>query len=324
MLELSSSLETTKPLSLASLGERIFNDKRFSASGEVSCASCHVEQFAFSDRRAVSLGHRGQTGTRNAPSLVYAALNREQFWDGRRSTLESQVLDPFTNPLEHGFDQFQPVLQQLKNESTYRGAFESTLNVTTIAPQHVAQALVAFIHSLPRYASPYDRYRNGDSKALSDEAKHGLELFEGKAQCAQCHPLGGDHSLSDHEYHATTATAPVSGSYELAKLSQRVRRMSSGELDRAIAAEASVAALGRYVVTGDPKHIGHFRTPSLRNVALTAPYMHDGSIATLDEAIEHEIYYRGLVNRRPLALTPSEKSSLRAFLVALSDRSFAQ
>ncbi|MGL5001457.1 MAG: cytochrome-c peroxidase [Casimicrobium sp.] len=306
----------------ASLGERLFNDKRLSARGDISCASCHLESFAFSDGRPVSLGHKGQAGTRNAPSLVYAALNREQFWDGRRKSLESQVLDPFTNPREHGFEHFVQVLKRLNGDRGYRQAFETTFSVTSIEPHHVANALATYLRSLQRYTSPFDRYRAGDTTALPDEARQGLALFEGKAQCVQCHPINGDGSLSDHEFHATTATSAASGATDLAQLSQRVRRMSIGELDRAIASDSSVAALGRYAITGDPKHIGHFKTPSLRNVALTAPYMHDGSIATLDDAIEHEIYYRGLASNRPLSMTPSEKSSLRAFLVALSDRAF--
>jgi cytochrome c peroxidase len=179
----------------------------------------------------------------------------------------------------------------------------------------IASALAAFERTLVAGESAFDRYEYaGDRSAISESALRGLELFRGRARCAECHQIGeGSAALTDHAFHPAPTPLPPSVSEHLGALTDRVvelrRREAIPELNTLIASDPDVAALGRFVVTLDPKDIGCFKTPSLRNVALTGPYMHDGSIATLPEAIELELYSR-TGSRYPLVLTQDEQRDL--------------
>jgi cytochrome c peroxidase len=305
------------------LGKKIFFDQRLSADGSISCSSCHKPELAFTDGQAVAEGIGHRLGTRNAPTLLNVAYNTTFFWDGRRDSLESQALDPLINPREHGFKSYEPLLALLRSDREYGSAFRSafSINSGSIGMEHVGQALAAFERTLVAGNSPFDRYQyGGDERALSDSAKHGLSLFQGVARCATCHTIGKQSALfTDNEFHSVNVglqkIAP-----RLADLTTKLvaARQSGASLDETVLSQDDLAELGRFAVTLKPTDIGKFRTPGLRNVALTGPYMHDGSVATLRDAVEIELYNRGTDSGRPLILTPIEKSDLVSFLEALT------
>jgi cytochrome c peroxidase len=300
----------------------LFFDKRLSADGTINCAICHDPHKAFSDGLAVAKGIRGQFGTRNAPSLLNVVFTTSQFWDGRRESLEMQATDPLLNPREHGLLDGEAVLRIVRGDGAYTQAFHNTF---AVAPDHitldlVATAIASFERTLIAGDSPFDRYLYaGNALALSAKAVQGLELFRGRARCASCHLIGERYSLlTDNLYHRVGVGMKTIEGARLADATSRVIDASPVQLDHLISDDPDVAALGRFVVTKNPKDIGLFKTPSLRNVSVTAPYMHDGSVKTLTEAIDAEIYYRGIEAGRPLILTPEEKSELIAFLNSLT------
>lgn len=303
------------------LGRRLFFDSRLSANGKISCASCHDPDKAFSDGLALARGIKGRTGTRNTPSVLNAGYNVLQFWDGRRASLDEQVLDPLTNPNEHGLSNLDEALQRIRADEPYRVLFAQSYAVgpDQIDSAQVSNALATYIRSLSAGDSRVDRFLYaGDKAALSTIEVRGLELFRGRAQCASCHPIGeGSALFTDGGFHSLAIGFDRISS-RLAGLGRRIAATPRARLDQLVLEEPDVAALGRFVVTLDPRDIGKFKSPSLRNVAMTAPYMHDGSIATLEEAVDHEIYYRSQTMGRPLVLTPTERSDLVTFLRALT------
>lgn len=307
-----------------SLGERIFKDASLSADGTVSCASCHQPDRSFSDGRRVAVGIHQQSGTRNTPSL--ATIGRSPsptyFWDGRRPSLEAVVLDPFINPVEMGLPDHESLLLRLRKNSSYQSQFDAAFpeQGRNIGTREIAQALSMYIRSIDVGDSAFDRYVSGkDKSALSAQAQRGLALFEGKGRCAECHLTAGSPApLTDHLFHRT-GIGMSSVEKELPKLTMDVinRSLDEDALGNRIATHAEEAQLGRFNVTHKVEDIGLFRTPSLRDVSKTSPYMHDGSVATLPEALEMEIYYRGLTSGHPLGLTAEEKSDLLEFLKQL-------
>lgn len=306
---------------IVDLGRRLFFEATLSANGQVSCATCHQPDKAFSDGQPLAMGIHGRTGTRNTPTVINAALHGTQFWDGRRGSLEEQAADPFVNPAEHGLPDHEAVLALLRSDGAYRGQFEIAFGAgrMQITMDEVTKALAAFIRSLSAGDSAFDRYAYaGDSAALDAPARQGLELFQGRAQCVDCHTISEQHAaFTDGQFHSIGVGLERIAS-KLGPLATRVARTSPQELDELVISDPDVAALGRFVVTRNPADIGKFRTPTLRNVALTAPYMHDGSVATLEAALEHELYYRGQAQGRPIILTPAEKAALVAFLKSLT------
>ena len=275
----------------------------------------------------VARGAFGQRGTRNTPSLLNVSAQRTLFWDGRRSNLREQALDPMRNPREHGLASDAGVLVKLAALPEYAALLAAVEAHDASASNAartdtVARALAAFEHQLTDGESAFDRYRyRGDANALAAAAQRGWTLFSGRAQCIACHEVGdpGPALFTDHAFHAL----PVRGERAGAKLANLVNRFvalkgAGRSLDDILLSHDEMATLGRFAVTLDPVDIGAFKTPSLRNVALTAPYMHDGSVATLTEAVELEIYYRGARDGHPLILTDGEKSDLIAFLHSLT------
>ncbi|WP_174993901.1 cytochrome-c peroxidase [Burkholderia arboris] len=308
---------------MAALGRRLFFDKHLSADGSISCASCHRPNLAFTDGLQKSLGIGDQMGTRNAPSLWNAALLPNQFWDGRQLTLEQQAREPLFNVREHGLTTEAQLIRIIQSNASYptefAAVFPAQQNITT---ENVSRALAAYERTLLIGNSPFDRYAYaGDKDAMSQSAKRGLLLFEGRAQCAACHLIGKKSAMfTDNQFHALhVGLLPLDS--RLGEIAQRAfsARRTGRTVSDIVLSDPEVAELGRFVVSLDPKDIGAFRTPSLRNVALTSPYMHDGSIATLAGAIDQEIYYRTTLTRRPIILTPDEKSDLVAFLEALTN-----
>jgi cytochrome c peroxidase len=306
------------------LGRELFNDARLSIDGRTRCASCHQPDKLYSDGRTVAVGVSGRRGTRNTPSLVALAASKDDtfFWDGRRDVLEQAVLDPLTNPMEMGLHDQADMLQRIVSISAYSEAFSHAFPNATAQPtsQEVGTALADYVRSLKQAESAYDRFAlQGDTSALSPSAKLGLAIFKGKGHCADCHLLQGNPTmLTDHSYHRTGVGLDAI-SQNLPELTQGViaRSLQGGDIGNRVATHADEAQLGRFNATQNPADIGLFRTPSLRGVASTAPYMHDGSISTLDDAIDREVYYRNLQSGHPLQLTVQERAELKAFLQTL-------
>ena len=271
------------------LGRRLFFDPLLSADRTISCASCHHPELAFSDTTARSRGVRGQETTRNVPSILNRAYGASFFWDGRARSLEEAVVQPIENPREMALP-LSILLDRLRQDSAYRHLFGEVFRDSVTAP-NVARSLASYLRVLRSGDSPADRYMAGERSALSVEAARGLEVFFGKANCVACHagPL-----FTDESFHNTGV---------------------------------SPADTGRGLVTHRAEDRGAFKVPSLRNVAMTAPYMHDGSIATLDSVVEFYDHGGGLSGRsdpelRPLRLTNEEKRELLAFLRSLTASSF--
>lgn len=297
------------------LGELIFLDRDLSADGTISCASCHEPASAFADGRRVAVGVGGQAGQRNAPSLINATAHTTFFWDGRKTSLEEQVLLPLTNSREHGLPTIDRAVSTIRTSARY-GEFPEAQQMTA---DGIARALVAYVRSLDGGESRFDRFiARGDRNALNNEERAGFELFRGPAGCSGCHQVSKDsRSLTDNQFHSVG----LAGKSFLNSLADSTRRSvvaTPPELDELIAADPDVAALGRFNVTKRPADIGAYRTPSLRNVAETAPYMHDGSVVTLEEAVDIEVYYRSVRDGRPQILTPNERRSIVAFLRSLT------
>jgi len=311
---------------LVELGERLFSDTKLSADGKVSCAKCHVPDLAFTDRRPHSLGHEDRPGTRNAPTLLNVAFAGPLFWDGRAKDLESQAVAPLTNSAEHAFDSPAAAVRAILQDARYRRDFERALGASgaTITIELIARALSAYERTLYSGGSRFDRYLYGhDPGAMNAQAVHGLELFRHRAQCASCHTIGESSALlTDSDFHLSPLGIPADVNSRLSALTKQVMAArDSGnqrEVERLIATDDQIAALGRFVVTAKPADIGKFKTPSLRNVALTAPYMHDGSVATLEQAVDLELYARGGALNYPIALTADERRDIVEFLKALT------
>jgi cytochrome c peroxidase len=274
------------------LGRRLFSDRRLSRDGSTACVTCHDPARAFSDGRMLAVGIAGRVGRRHAPALINRGYGRAFFWDARIATLEEQVLKPIEDPNEMDL----PV-----EEAAARvGVDRMTLS----------QALASYVRSILSGDAPYDRFVNGDQTALSPDQRTGLQVFRGKGNCTACH-VGP--TFSDERLHNTgVAWAGGAGAAGGAGRSGGARPAGTDYLDE-----------GRATITGEPEDRGAFKTPTLREITRTAPYMHDGSFASLDRVLE---FYSdgGRPNPhldteiRPLHLTVPEQQAVIAFLGALS------
>jgi cytochrome c peroxidase len=321
------------------LGARLFNDVRFSSTGEVSCATCHVAATAFTDSPLrVSEGIEKLTGTRNAPTVVNAAFNETQFWDGRSPSLEDQALHPFLNPVEMGLPSHDPILGIVRDDESYARAFKSVFGVKAeaISMDEVTKAIAAFERTEIAGNSPFDRwYFGGEKDAISEEAVRGFGVFLGNGRCVSCHTIEQDFALfTDHQFHNVgigindiQEKVP-----ELARAFQ-IAKNQGLDVDVAVLSDADTSHLGRFAVDDQLSSMGAFKTSTLRNIAVTAPYMHDGSLMTLQEVVEH--YNNGGVSKegepinpflgggiRPLNLTEQEIEELVAFMETLTSPRF--
>jgi cytochrome c peroxidase len=305
--------------SASELGRALFFDPSLSADGSIACASCHMPDKAFSDGRTVSRGVGGAAGTRNAPSLTATPRLSALFWDGRRATLEELALDPFTNPVEMALPSLDELVVRARRN---HGVALSTASTTDEAVVLLRHALAAYVATLPRGASEFDRYWAAPARGFSTPgADKGYALFTGKANCVRCHVVDGTEPLlTDQRYHHSGVGWPAVEEKLPALVAElKAAALRGNELGDRIARDASWAALGRYATSGDARDLGAFRTPSLRNVAVTAPYMHDGSIADLRAAVDHEVYYLNLSNPKPIVLTQAEREQIVAFLTTLTE-----
>lgn len=296
------------------VGAKLFSDSRLSADGSISCASCHDPSRAFTDGKAVAIGLGGQAGVRNTPALTTAALHRAFSWDGRRTSLEQQVLAPLLNPREHGLSSPEVLVERVQSAADYPAKFREGLSA-----DRIASALAAYVSSLSGAKSRFDRYWfGGQRSALSESERRGFEFFRGPGGCASCHIVTRQAApFTDDDFHPVGLEQ---GRMAQALAQTTLRSVSAGsdELERLITSDPAIAALGRFNVTRKPADIGKYRTPSLRNVAVTAPYMHDGSQKTLEEAVDYEIYYHSAEQKTPIILTPRERADVVAFLRTLT------
>ncbi len=278
------------------LGRLLYFDKRLSTDNTVACATCHAPSKGYTDGAPVSTGINGQKGGRSAPTVINRAYSTRQFWDGRAPSLEAQAVGPIANPIEmtnlksekaaHG-----AVVSRLKKIDGYRRRFDKVFGSGDFTIDHVGKAIATFERTVLSGNSPYDRYVNGDKTALNASQARGFNIFFKRAACDSCH-LG--FNFTD-------------GSFE----------------NVGIGTDKPKPDLGRFVVTGKVSDRASFKTPTLREIEHTGPYMHDGRFKTLEQVVEH--YDKGGIKNpnldrrlKPLKLTKQDKKDLVAFLKALS------
>jgi len=311
----------------AALGQKLFFDARLSANGTVACATCHNPARAFTDGRPTSIGIDGRVGQRNAPTVLNALYNKHQFWDGRVNTLEQQAAMPITNPFEMGSASIADAASRIAADQDYQSRFMQAFG-RGVNEQDMLSTIAAYEQTLVSFDSPYDHFIAGDASAISDSAKHGLELFNTKARCNKC------HALSDNERHETlfmdndfhNIGVGILRHHVAQSARQAEREVAQGNLPAidTAAITSDLSVLGRFLVTRKEKDIASFKTPNLRNVIVTGPYFHDGSMETLWDVMDHYNKGDGIADpwldkdMQPLALTEPEIDDMVAFLVSLT------
>jgi len=280
------------------LGELLFFDPILSSDSSVSCASCHKPEFAFADNSAVSKGVNGKTGSRNAPSAMNQNARNFMFWDGRNETLEEQALGPIENPVEMNLPVSELINRLYKHELYLK--YFNLIYGEKPNRANIAKALAAFERTLETENTPFDDYmKKDDTTEFSASAKRGQNIFNVKGKCFDCH-FGPDFTGDQF---------------------RNIGLFNGKELNDS----------GRFVVTRKPEDLGRFKTPGLRNIAMTAPYMHNGMHKTLREVIDYynepdkfisNSFNRDTLLRKPLGLTEQEKKDLENFLLTLTDRRF--
>jgi cytochrome c peroxidase len=298
------------------LGQKLYFDPRLSVDDTVACATCHDPRKGFADGRKVAVGVGGKTGARNSPTVLNAAYFEQQFWDGRAETLEDQAKLPIINPVEMALPSHAVVEEKLRKIPEYPPLFQKAFGKPEITIDRVAQAIASFERTVISFSAPIDRFLAGNQNAISESAKRGWELFNGKARCNTCHGhVGALPTFTDNKYHNIGVAAQQEDFVALAREAQKVLRTGDQKQLDELALRPRFSELGRFLVTKEQKDIGAFKTPGLRNIELTAPYMHDGSEATLADVIN--FYDKGGLNNpfldggiRPLNLTEPEKTDL--------------
>jgi cytochrome c peroxidase len=272
------------------LGKELYFDTRLSADGTVSCATCHDPALGWSDKGPTSEGIHGQLGGRRAPPVSNAAYSPLQFWDGRSPSLEDQAKGPIQNPIEMG-NTHQAMIQTVSGISAYQAEFKAVYGEGPITVDQVAEAIAAFERTVVTTDSRFDRYARGDHGSLTRLEKEGLEIFNGKGHCTSCH--WGPY-FSDGRFHNIGVPAK----------------------------DPKNPDVGRYAVTKNPRDMGAFKTPTVRDAARRAPYLHDGSEKTLESLID--FYNKGGgqdpnldLLMVPLGLSKHEKAALVAFIKSL-------
>jgi cytochrome c peroxidase len=275
----------------AALGRRLFFDPVLSVDRSIACASCHDPAHGFADTQAKSEGVHGRRTLRNAPTLYNRVLGEAFMWDGKAATLEEQVLQPISNELEMDLAVGEAVAR-LAADNSYRAEFKAAFDGHP-SEELLAKALTAFVARLLYGDSPVDRFRDGEHDALTPEERGGMWFFESRGNCWKCH---AGQNFSDEDFHTT-----------------------------GVGLDEQKLEDGRFAVTGDDADRGAFKTPTLRGLTETGPYMHDGSLATLEEVVE--FYRKGPAEGvhhdpdfAPLDMSEKDAANLAAFLRALSRR----
>lgn len=291
-------------VAIRALGEALFFDQRLSADGKIACASCHRPEAAYADTRATSRGHGGAPGVRNTPSLLNVRHYTRWGWDRRNPSLAAQTIEPLLSSTEHGFADARQFLTHLKSipalAEQYRRAFG---NDSAFTKENVGTALEAFVRALPAPSAAHDA-----------SGAEGKQLFDGKAGCQRCHAEAT--GFTDNRLHlGYQGRTEVDAATQAAMDRVRLRTLTT-HYRRALN-EPAIERLGGFVSTLDPADVGTFRTPSLMHVARTAPYMHDGSIATLRDAVSRELRLRA----PEVVLTTAEVDALLVYLNTLGNSS---
>src|SRR6516162_8932039 len=323
---------TLRPVRVA-LGQKLFFEPRLSGDGTVACATCHDPARAFTDGRPVSVGIHGRAGQRNAPTILNALYNKHQFWDGRVTTLEQQAALPITNPFEMGSTSISDAVSRIASDKDYQTQFTQAFG-RDVNEQDLLSAIAAYEQTLTSFDSPFDHFIAGEVNAISEAAKRGSELFNSKARCFLCHALADNQRdatlFIDNDFHNIGIGILRHRVGPLAQ--QAERELAQGQLpdidSAAIASELSV--LGRFLVTKKQSDIASFKTPGLRNLLVTGPYFHDGSMETLWDVIDHYNKGDGIADpwldndMQPLALTEPEIDDVVAFLASLTSPQYKE
>ena len=274
------------------LGRKLFFDERLSVDGTISCASCHNPLLGFADGRSVAVGIEGLEGNRSTPAIINRVFSQKQFWDGRVNSLEEQLLVPIQNPIEMN-NSLENVIKTLNADESMRNEFQKVFG-TDVTVEGLQKAIASFERTLLSGDSPFDKYLSGDTSALSKSARKGFELFKSeKVNCIICHK---GSNFTDELFH------------------------NSG-----VGMDLENPDLGRFLETKNDTDRGRFKTPTLRDIARTSPYMHNGSLRSLREVVD--FYNQGgianenlSVHIKPLHLSEDEKENLIEFLRSLSGK----
>jgi cytochrome c peroxidase len=312
------------------LGRELYFETRLSKDGTVACATCHDVTRGFTDQRETSEGIGGALGQRNAPTTMNAFLMETLFLDGRAPSLEEQAKLPIVNPIEMGMPNGQAAIDAIKDDPKYQKLFKAAYGRS---PNYadLGRAIAAFERTLVFLDSPFDRFLAGDENAISDQAKRGWALFNGKGRCMSCHQLNPSDPLGiDNDFHNIGVAARKQNFERLADQALELLQQGGGvkAIDR-IALKTKFSELGRFLVTKDRADVGAFKTLQIRNVGVTAPYMHDGSMKTLWDVMDH--YNRGGEPNPfldggiiPLGLSEKEIDAMVAFMFTLTDDRVAE
>jgi cytochrome c peroxidase len=311
------------------LGRKLFFDRRLSLNETMSCGMCHVPEQGFTNNElATAVGIEGRTVRRNAPTIYNAAYFSNIFHDGRETRLEFQVWQPMRASNEMANPGFGYVIEKIRGLHDYNGLFESAFSGRGPGMETIGMAIASYERTLVSGNSPFDKWYFGrEEAALSDSAKQGFRLFEGKAGCVACHTIQEDYALfTDDAFHNTGLGSQVSAGIDPSEISVQLapglKVLVPSRVIRSVG-EPPPSDLGRYEVTQNPGDRWRYKTPTLRNIALTAPYMHNGFFGTLKEAVD--FYNKGGVHNpqldpliRPLGLTPTEIENIVLFLESLT------
>jgi len=331
----ASVIPPASPLTPAAvaLGEKLFFDGRLSGDGTVACATCHDPVRAFTDGRPTSVGIHGRISQRNAPTVLNALYNKTQFWDGRVHTLEQQAALPITNPIEMGSASIGDVVSRITGDQDYQQQFMQAFG-RGVNEQDLLRAIATYERTLASFDSPFDHFIAGDQNAISDSAKRGWDLFNTKARCNLCHALTDSQRdttvFTDNDFH--NIGIGVLRHHVVPLAQQAERDLAQGNLKDVdgAAIESEISVLGRFLITKKPNDLASFKTPDIRNILVTGPYFHDGSMQTLWDIVDHYNKGDGVTDPwldediQPLALTEPEIDDLVAFLSSLTSPQYKE
>ncbi len=308
------------------LGKSLYFDKRLSIDRTVSCATCHDPAIAFTDSNSVAVGAGAQQGSRNSPTLLNSMFNEDLFWDGRAHSLEEQIIFPLMSSFEMGMISEEQLISRVSSVPEYRRWFKEVFGSEGIDIRMIAKAIAAYERTLLSGNSPFDRFIASEKKAITESQARGWELFKGKARCIDCHSFGAQSPFfTDSKFHNTGVAASdrLFESFRAKMPASKNPELSGGAALTFLVHSEGVSELGRFAVTLKQDDIGAFKTPTLRDIELTSPYMHDGSFKTLIDVVR--FYNRGgnpnshLDQRmHPLNLTDRELNDLVEFMRALT------
>lgn len=310
------------------LGKKLFEDKRLSADNTVACATCHDAAAGFTARLATAKGIRDQVGKRNSPTVLNALFLDSQFWDGRAPTLEEQAKLPILNPIEMGMKDGAAVVAKVAAIPEYAAEFQKVFG-RPVNYDDLGRAIASFERTIVSGDAPIDHFIRGEENALNEAQKRGWSLFNGKARCNSCHGFNPTYPLfTDNLFHNIGVAAHKQDFITLAtKAEQSIGRGTLEEIDR-LAVETDFSELGRFLVTKSKADIGAFKTPHLRDIVITGPYMHDGSLKTLWDVMDH--YNKGGIPNpfldggiQRLGLSENEISDLVELMNAFTSSRFA-